>query len=69
MNNSTKKKYLRGNYYRQATVLSKNGVTEVTMADGFLSRNFQLKGVERHIICRKKVERRLPAEALKERIL
>ena len=39
------------------------------MADGFLSRNFQLKGVERHIIRRKKVERRLPAEALKERIL
>ena len=50
-------------------MLSKNGVTEVTMADGFLSRNFQLKGAERYIIRRKKAERRLPAEALKERIL
>ena len=39
------------------------------MADGFLSRNFQLKGAERYIIHRKKAERRLLAEALKERIL
>lgn len=67
-----RKTHFRSKYDVLGTVLSAHGITEVTKAECFLSRNSQLNGVERQIINisnRKKTKGRLPTEALNKRIL